>query len=65
MKHQKINRNPYMQEWFCVKCGRTSSRTSEEDARAELEMHDCARSRFSLSSWCAFSKLDISTPSVF
>src|ERR1700736_2903781 len=41
MKHLVIRWNPATQEWFCIKCGRTSDHISEEDARVELDQHDC------------------------
>ncbi len=42
MKHRNISWNPATQEWFCTKCGRTSDRLAEQDARAELELYECA-----------------------
>src|ERR1700687_1661525 len=41
MKHLVIRWNPATQEWFCIKCGRTSDHISEEDAHVELDQHDC------------------------
>ena len=41
MKHLVIRWNPAIQEWFCIECGRTSDKISEEDARVELDEHDC------------------------
>ena len=41
MKHPVIRWNPATQEWFCIKCGRTSDYLSEEDARVELDQHGC------------------------
>ena len=41
MKHLTIRWNPATQEWFCIKCGRISDHISEEDARVELDQHDC------------------------
>jgi hypothetical protein len=41
MKHLVIRWNPATQEWFCINCGRTSDKISEEDARVELDQHDC------------------------
>ena len=41
MKHLVIRWNPATQKWFCIKCGRTSDHISEEDARVELDQHDC------------------------
>lgn len=41
MEHEEIRLNPYTQEWFCVVCGRTSDHINEEDARVELELHEC------------------------
>ncbi len=41
VKHRELRWNPYTQEWFCVVCGRTSDHRSLEDARAEMEEHDC------------------------
>ncbi len=41
MEHKEIRWNPCTQEWFCVVCGRTSDHTNEEDARVELEFHEC------------------------
>jgi hypothetical protein len=41
MKHENIRWNPATLEWFCLKCGRTSDHTSEQEARQELEQWEC------------------------
>ena len=41
MKHVVIRWNPATKEWFCTKCGRTSDLIKEEDARVELDQHNC------------------------
>lgn len=41
MKHPKLRWNPSLQEWFCVKCGRTSDHIDQEDAKTELESFEC------------------------
>lgn len=40
--HPEINWNNQTEEWFCVKCGRTSDHVRAEDAWQELEAFDCA-----------------------
>ena len=41
MKHEQISWNPATQEWFCLKCGRTSDHVGEQDAHTELDLYDC------------------------
>jgi hypothetical protein len=41
VKHPEIRWNPEPEEWFCVKCGRTSDHTVRQDAEVELEAFDC------------------------
>jgi hypothetical protein len=41
MKHLSLKWNPATQEWFCVKCGRTSDHSNVQDAQAELDQFDC------------------------
>jgi hypothetical protein len=40
MKHE-LRWNPELQEWFCVRCGRTSDHIVCEDAQAEMELFEC------------------------
>ena len=42
MKHPELRWNPSLQEWFCVKCGRTSDHIDQENAKTELELFECA-----------------------
>lgn len=41
MKHPELRWNPALQEWFCVKCGRTSDHSDYENAKIELEFFEC------------------------
>jgi hypothetical protein len=41
MKHADIQWNPELEEWFCLKCGRTSDHVMREDAVAEMEWFEC------------------------
>jgi len=41
MKHGEIRWNPATQEWFCVRCGRTSDHTAKQDGEGEIEQFDC------------------------
>jgi len=41
MKHPELRWNPSLQEWFCVKCGRTSDHIDQEDAKTGLESFEC------------------------
>jgi hypothetical protein len=41
MKHLGIRWNPDLQEWFCVRCGRTSDHVVREDAQVEMEAFEC------------------------
>jgi hypothetical protein len=41
MKHPELRWNPGLQEWFCVKCGRTSDYSNREDAETELKLFEC------------------------
>ncbi len=36
-----IRWNPGTHEWFCARCGRTSDRVNEHDARLQFEQYDC------------------------
>ena len=40
-KHKDVRWNKEIQEWFCVKCGRTSDHTAKDDALTELEQYEC------------------------
>ncbi len=40
-QHREVRWNPATQEWFCIRCGRTSDHTFEDDARQELENFEC------------------------
>ena len=40
MKHE-LRWNPELEEWFCVRCGRTSDHVVREDAQAEMEFFEC------------------------
>jgi hypothetical protein len=41
MKHEDIRWNPELQEWFCVRCGRTSDHLVRGDAEVEMEQFEC------------------------
>ena len=41
MKHLVIRWNPVTQEYFCLKCGRTSKEFAIQDAREKLEQYEC------------------------
>jgi hypothetical protein len=41
MKHLTIRYNRVTNEWFCIKCGKTSTRPSIDDARLELDRNEC------------------------
>ena len=41
MKHLVIRWNPATQEYFCLKCGRTSKDVAIQDAREKLEQYEC------------------------
>ena len=41
MKHLVIRWNPVTQEYFCLKCGRTSKELAIQDAREKLEQYEC------------------------
>lgn len=41
MKHLVIRWNPATQEYFCLKCGRTSEEVAIQDAREKLEQYEC------------------------
>jgi len=41
MKHLAIRWNPATQEYFCLKCGRTSKEVAIQDAREKLEQYEC------------------------
>jgi hypothetical protein len=40
-KHLDIRWNPELQEWFCVRCGRTSDHVVRQDAQVEMELFEC------------------------
>ena len=42
MKHSEIHWNPDLEEWFCVRCERTSDHTTKEDAETELAFFECS-----------------------
>jgi hypothetical protein len=41
MKHLSIRWNPELQEWFCVRCGKTSDHVVQNDALVEMEQFEC------------------------
>ncbi len=41
MTHAEIRWNPELREWFCLRCGTTSDRTTKGDAQAELQGSYC------------------------
>jgi hypothetical protein len=41
MKHRNIRWNTELQEWFCVRCGRTSDHAMLDDAQVEMEQFEC------------------------
>jgi hypothetical protein len=41
MKHRNIRWNPELQEWFCVRCGRTSDHAMLDDAQVEKAQFEC------------------------
>jgi hypothetical protein len=41
MKHLDVGWNPATREWYCTRCGRTSDRTSVQDAHIALDQYDC------------------------
>jgi hypothetical protein len=41
MKHAKLIWNLNTKEWFCKTCGRTSDQVSADDARVQLDQHEC------------------------
>src|SRR5437660_4069866 len=41
VKHSEIRWNPELEEWFCVRCGRTSDHAVREDAQVEMEVFEC------------------------
>ncbi len=41
MKHEQIIWNSAIQEWFCLRCGRTSDQLGEPEAHLELERFEC------------------------
>jgi hypothetical protein len=41
MKHAKLIWNLNTKEWFCKTCGRTSDQANADDARAQLDQHEC------------------------
>jgi hypothetical protein len=41
MKHAKLIWNLNTKEWFCKTCGRTSDQASADDARVQLDQHEC------------------------
>jgi hypothetical protein len=42
MKHPGIHWNPELEEWFCVRCGRTSDHVMKEDAETGLAFFECS-----------------------
>jgi hypothetical protein len=40
-RHAEIRWNAFTYEWFCMRCGVSSGRLAEADARAEVERSDC------------------------
>jgi hypothetical protein len=40
-KHSEIRWNPELEEWFCVRCGRTSDHVGRDDAQTEMELFEC------------------------
>jgi hypothetical protein len=40
VKHPEIRWNPELEEWFCVKCGRTSDHVGRDDAQVEMEFFE-------------------------
>jgi hypothetical protein len=41
MNHPEIRLNPELREWFCVRSGMTSNRTTKSDAQIELRGFEC------------------------
>jgi hypothetical protein len=41
MKHLNIRWNPELQEWFCLRCGRSSDHATLHDAQVEMEQFEC------------------------
>ena len=41
-RHPELKWREQTQEWYCVKCGRTSDHVMETDAWKEIEVFDCA-----------------------
>jgi hypothetical protein len=41
VKHPEIRWNPELEEWFCVRCGRTSDHVVQDDAQVEMELFEC------------------------
>jgi len=61
MKHEQIRWNPAHNEWFCVKCGRSSNHKSDVDAHFELNQFECS---FSSTSLAVESLMDVECASV-
>jgi hypothetical protein len=41
MKHVNVRWNPVTQQWFCIKCGRTSDQANVDAAFEQLEPYEC------------------------
>lgn len=41
MKHLNLRWNSELQEWFCVRCGRSSDHAILYDAQVEMEQFEC------------------------
>jgi hypothetical protein len=41
MKHLNIRWNPELQEWFCVRGGKTCDHLVQNDALVEMEQFEC------------------------
>jgi hypothetical protein len=41
MNQHEIERNPLTDEWFCMRCLRTSDHLSKADAKLELSQFEC------------------------
>jgi hypothetical protein len=41
MRHPEVRWNRNLQEWFCVRCGRTSDDVVYDDAQTELGLFEC------------------------
>jgi hypothetical protein len=41
--HEFIRWNSEQQQWFCIRCGRTSDHHAARDARIELDQYSCGQ----------------------